>query len=225
MIVQNKNLKYKYLSIRIKSPEGGVDDKWTIYLKGEKDIPGSTPLITDAPADGKTYGRKDSAWTEITMPDTSTFATKEALATKLDTSTYNNDKAGFATKTELANKLDTSTYNSDKSGFATKTELNNKKNITIVQEVADASSSASFNLDPNTLKKMGEVGTITVLGFTTTGLQSNELAEYAFEFKSGETPTVLTMPESVKWIGDHTIEANKTYQVSIVNNLAVMGGA
>ena len=152
-----------------------------------------------------------------------TITTK--LGEKVDKTTYESDKAGFATKTELANKLDTSTYNSDKAGFATKTELNNKKNITTVQEVADASSSASFNLDPNTLKKMGEVGTITVLGFTTTGLQSNELAEYAFEFKSGDTPTVLTMPESVKWIGDHTIEANKTYQVSIVNNLAVMGGA
>ena len=152
-----------------------------------------------------------------------TITTK--LGEKVDKTTYESDKAEFATKTELANKLDTSTYNSDKAGFATKTELNNKKNITIVQEVIDASSSASFNLDPNTLKKMGEVGTITVLGFTTTGLQPNELAEYAFEFKSGDTPTVLTMPESVKWIGDHTIEANKTYQVSIVNNLAVMGGA
>lgn len=40
--------------------------------------------ITDAPADGKTYGRKDSTWTEIITPDTSTFATKDELATKAD---------------------------------------------------------------------------------------------------------------------------------------------
>lgn len=185
----------------------------------------SAKILLKTGGDGSKFLSDDGTYKAIEIPDISNLATKTELNAKVSIESYNADKATFATKTELANKLDTSTYNSDKAGFATKTELNNKKNITIVQEVADASSSVSFNLDPNTLKKMGEVGTITVLGFTTTGLQSNELAEYAFEFKSGDTPTVLTMPESVKWIGDHTIEANKTYQVSIVNNLAVMGGA
>ena len=85
VIVQNSSLKYKYLNILIKRPEGDVNDMWTIYLKGEKDVPDSTPFITDAPADGKTYGRKDSSWTEITIPDTSTFATNDDLATKQDT--------------------------------------------------------------------------------------------------------------------------------------------
>lgn len=209
------------------------------------EMPDVSEFITETEADGKyaTPALVDSKVAALVNSAPATLDTLKELADalgndanfsttittklgeKVDKTTYESDKAGFATKTELANKLDTSTYNSDKDGFATKTELSNKKNITIVEEVADASSSASFNLDPNTLKKMGEVGTITVLGFTTTGLQPNELAEYAFEFKSGDTPTVLTMPESVKWIGDHTIEANKTYQVSIVNNLAVMGGA
>jgi hypothetical protein len=46
-----------------------------------------------------------------------------------------------------------------------------------------------------------------------------------FEFTSGTTPTTLNLPESVKWMGDNTIEASKTYQVSIVNNIAVLGGA
>lgn len=219
-------------------------DKATFALKNE--------IPTDAPSDGSTYGRNNGAWIKVEMPDVSGFITEtdadgkyatpalvdskvaalvNSAPATLDTlkelaDALGND-ANFSTTitTKLGEKVDKTTYESDKAGFAAKTELNNKKNITIVQEVADASSGVSFNLDPNTLKKMGEVGTITVLGFTTTGLQSNELAEYAFEFKSGDTPTVLTMPESVKWIGDHTIEANKTYQVSIVNNLAVMGGA
>ena len=240
-------------NITIEVPEGGITDAPSdgstygrnngAWIKVE--MPDVSEFITETEADGKyaTPALVDSKVAALVNSAPTTLDTLKELADalgndanfsttittklgeKVDKTTYESDKAGFATKTELANKLDTSTYNSDKSGFATKTELNNKKNITIVQEVADASSSASFNLDPNTLKKMGEVGTITVLGFTTTGLQSNELAEYAFEFKSGDTPTVLTMPESVKWIGDHTIEANKTYQVSIVNNLAVMGGA
>lgn len=239
--------------ITIEVPEGGITDAPSdgstygrnngAWIKVE--MPDVSEFITETEADGKyaTPALVDSKVAALVNSAPATLDTLKELADalgndanfsttittklgeKVDKTTYESDKAGFSTKTELANKLDTSTYNSDKDGFATKTELNNKKNITIVQEVADASSSASFNLDPNTLKKMGEVGTITVLGFTTTGLQSNELAEYAFEFKSGDTPTVLTMPESVKWIGDHTIEANKTYQVSIVNNLAVMGGA
>ena len=223
-------------------------------ILGEGDITIEVPEggITDAPSDGSTYGRNNGAWIKVEMPDVSEFITEteadEKYATPalvdskvaalvnsapatLDTlkelaDALGND-ANFSTTitTKLGEKVDKTTYESDKAGFATKTELINKKNITIVQEVTGPSSSVSFNLDPNTLKKMDEVGAITVLGFTTTGLQTNELAEYAFEFKSGDTPTVLTMPESVKWIGDHTIEANKTYQVSIVNNLAVMGGA
>ena len=239
--------------ITIEVPEGGITDAPSdgstygrnngAWIKVE--MPDVSEFITETEADGKyaTPALVDSKVAALVNSAPATLDTLKELADalgndanfsttitsklgeKVDKTTYESDKAGFATKTELANKLDTSTYNSDKDGFATKTELNNKKNITIVQEVIDASSSASFNLDPNTLKKMGEVETITVLGFTTTGLQPNELAEYAFEFKSGDTPTVLTMPESVKWIGDHTIEANKTYQVSIVNNLAVMGGA
>ena len=239
--------------ITIEVPEGGITDAPSdgstygrnngAWIKVE--MPDVSEFITETEADEKyaTPALVDSKVAALVNSAPATLDTLKELADalgndanfsttittklgeKVDKTTYESDKAEFATKTELANKLDTSTYNSDKAGFATKTELNNKKNITIVQEVIDASSSASFNLDPNTLKKMGEVGTITVLGFTTTGLQPNELAEYAFEFKSGDTPTVLTMPESVKWIGDHTIEANKTYQVSIVNNLAVMGGA
>lgn len=208
--------------------------------------------ITDAPSDGSTYGRNNGAWIKVEMPDVSEFITETEADGKYATPALVDSKvaalvnsapatldtlkeladalgndANFSTTitTKLGEKVDKTTYESDKAGFATKTELANKKNITIVQETTGTSSSVSFNLDPNTLKKMGEVGTITVLGFTTTGLQTNELAEYAFEFKSGDTPTVLTMPESVKWIGDHTIEANKTYQVSVVNNLAVMGGA
>ena len=49
--------------------------------------------------------------------------------------------------------------------------------------------------------------------------------EYMFQFSSGVTPTVLNLPEGVKWIGSSVVRANRTYQVSILNNIAVMGGA
>ena len=69
--------------------------------------------ITDAPNDGKLYGRKSAQWSEVVIPDTSNLATKAELGAKLDTATYNEEKAAFALKTEIP---DTST-------LATKTEL------------------------------------------------------------------------------------------------------
>lgn len=54
---------------------------------------------------------------------------------------------------------------------------------------------------------------------------ANEIMpEYKFQFTSGATPTVLTLPSDVKWASSNVIEANHTYQVSIVNNIAVMIG-
>lgn len=48
--------------------------------------------------------------------------------------------------------------------------------------------------------------------------------EGIFQFTCGSTPVTLVMPSTVKWINEPTIEANKTYQVSVLNNIAVIGG-
>lgn len=69
--------------------------------------------ITDAPNDGKLYGRKSAQWSEVVIPDTSNLATKTELSAKLDTATYNEEKATFALKTEIP----------DTSNLATKAEL------------------------------------------------------------------------------------------------------
>lgn len=57
--------------------------------------------ISDAPSDGKLYGRKNAQWTEVVIPDTSDLATKGELGAKLDVETYNSDKATFALKSEV----------------------------------------------------------------------------------------------------------------------------
>lgn len=85
--------------------------------------------LTDAPADGNYYGRKDNVWSQITIPDTSNLATKEELASKANTSdlsnylTTANAESTYATKTALEGKLDTSTYTIDKATFALKSEI------------------------------------------------------------------------------------------------------
>lgn len=91
-----------------------------------------------------------------------------------------------------------------------------------VQEVNHGTSDTTFTLTPNVFHVWGTVSSLTLtLG---TG-ESGVMNEYMFQFSSGSTATTLSLPSSVKWITDSTISANKTYQVSILNNLAVMGGA
>ena len=77
-------------------------------------------------------------------------------------------------------------------------------------------------ISPNVFYQFGEV---TSLNLTLDDEIPDIYNEYMFQFTSGATATVLTLPETVKWIGDHTVDINKTYQVSIVNNIGVLGGA
>lgn len=46
--------------------------------------------------------------------------------------------------------------------------------------------------------------------------------EYLFQFDSGETPTRLALPANIKWVNGEipVIEANYTYQVSVLNDCA-----
>ena len=48
--------------------------------------------------------------------------------------------------------------------------------------------------------------------------------EYMFQFTSGESPTILSISNNVKWFAEPNIESNKIYQVSIVNNLGIIVG-
>nr|DAN21444.1 MAG TPA_asm: FIBRITIN T4, STRUCTURAL PROTEIN, CHAPERONE.85A [Bacteriophage sp.] len=48
--------------------------------------------------------------------------------------------------------------------------------------------------------------------------------EGSFQFTCGSTAATLSMPSYIKWINEPVIEANKTYQVSILNDIAVIGG-
>lgn len=120
---------------------------------------------------------------------------------------------------ELVDGVNTNANNiPDVGQLATKTELSSKANKVSVENVSENTK----ELQPNKYYIFGEMETLTL---TLAAGEENKLSEYMFEFASGTTPTTLTLPESVKWIGSNTIEASMTYQVSIVNNIAVLGGA
>jgi hypothetical protein len=48
--------------------------------------------------------------------------------------------------------------------------------------------------------------------------------EYLLQFSCGTEPIELTMPSSVKWVEEPDFEPGYVYQVSVVNNLAVVAG-
>lgn len=150
--------------------------------------------------------------------------TTHRFVTDVEKSTWNNkadaedipDVSNLATKQELSSKLDTSTYNSEKANFATKTELNAKANKVSTEDVAESTK----ELQPGKYYIFGEVETLTLT--LATG-EENILAEYMFEFTSGTTPTTITDIEGVEWKGD-TIEANKVYQASISRGIGILIG-
>ena len=84
--------------------------------------------ITDAPNDGKLYGRKSEQWTEVVIPDTSNLATKAELGAKLDTATYNEEKATFALKTEIPNVSNLATKQEVTEGLAGKANTSDLSN-------------------------------------------------------------------------------------------------
>ena len=86
-----------------------------------------------------------------------------------------------------------------------------------IQEVNHGTSDTTFTLTPNVMHIWG---TVASLNLSLPTDSNSTLDEYLFTFTSGSTPTTLTLPASIKWIQDPEFEENKTYQVSIVNNLA-----
>ena len=92
-------------------------------------------------------------------------------------------------------------------------ELINNSKVVISNETESVKT-----ISPNIFYKWGKMELLNI-----TLAESSGYAEYMFEFVSGPTKTKLNLPYGVKQIGVE-IEANMICQVSIVNNLAVVGG-
>ena len=75
---------------------------------------------------------------------------------------------------------------------------------------------------PNVLNKWGTIKSLTIDSFQ--GAQEGRVDEYMLEFTVSGNNFTLTLPEGVRWVEEPTWENGYTYQVSIVNNLAVFAG-
>ena len=90
-----------------------------------------------------------------------------------------------------------------------------------VSIVNHGTADTTLELTPNVLHKWGEV---LELSLSLPIASTTSVDFFMVEFVSGATATTLTLPESVKFNAEVSIEPNKTYQISIVNNLGVIGG-
>ena len=83
-------------------------------------------------------------------------------------------------------------------------------------------SEVEVSILPNVLNLWDNIESLTISSFQ--GSQESRVNEYMLEFTVQGDNFTLTLPEGVRWASDPTWENGYTYQVSIVNNLAVFAG-
>ena len=80
-------------------------------------------------------------------------------------------------------------------------------------------SDTVFTLTPNTFHVWGTVSDLVI----TLGEEIADVAnEYLFQFTSDVIATSLSVPEDIKFPSNFTVEANKIYQISILNGLGTV---
>ena len=111
---------------------------------------------------------------------------------------------------------------SSANGLMSSTDKSKLDNFGKVNKVS-TTGAVTQEIQPNQFYEFGEVISLTI---TLANQASGYIGEYQFQFTSGSTPATLNLPENVSYMvaPDFQIEANKTYQVSILNNVAVIGG-
>lgn len=162
------------------------------------------------------------------IPDTSELATKEELAAKLDTATYNSEKANFALKSELpdtstlatksevtsglATKLDVATYNVDKPTFALKTEIPDISGLATKTELSGKLDTATYNSEKASFEtKENAAATYQVKGDYATTAQLNSKQD---TLVSGTNIKTIN-GETILGEGDITIQAGGTVDTAM----------
>lgn len=91
-------------------------------------------------------------------------------------------------------------------------------NSFVPQVAGTVDESNAVTLDPNKFYVFGEESEIDV---SFAAGAAGEVSEYHFSFSSGATPTVLSLPLDVEMPAIFNIQANKVYEISIINNYGV----
>lgn len=98
--------------------------------------------------------------------------------------------------------------------------------VSQTETIVNTSGSLSQELLPNIFYNF--TGSLTSLTITFGVGIIGKINEYDFQFVSGSSAPTISVPNSVNWVDNgvyiDNIEANKTYQVSILNNIGIIVG-
>lgn len=125
--------------------------------------------------------------------------------------------ATYLTKADAANTYQT------KNNYVTNVQLSEQLNNYVRKNDPQVieQTETTVEIQPNVLNVWGTVASLTI---TFAEVDATKYNEFMIQFVSGATPTTLTLPNTVSWLTEANIEANTTYQISIVNNLGIMEG-
>lgn len=169
-------------------------------------------------------GTADSVeWDNVLSKPDDIVNITERLAAKLDTATYNSEKANFALKSELpdtstlatksevtsglATKLDVATYNVDKPTFALKTEIPDISGLATKTELSGKLDTATYNSEKASFEtKENAAATYQVKGDYATTAQLNSKQD---TLVSGTNIKTIN-GNSLLGKGDITIQAGGT---------------
>lgn len=94
--------------------------------------------------------------------------------------------------------------------------------VNIIPKKISIISEGTITIKPNTLYKFGTCTSLSIAFDSDTSF-SDSIKEYMFEFTVSGLDFILTLPEGIRWNEEPDLENGYTYQVSIVDNLAVFG--
>lgn len=178
---------------------GGTDSKLYFEVTDEDE---ELYIDTEAPMDGSSYARCNGAWVKVLSQ--SELDDRYALRETYDINNTN--------EVSQLNLLTASSASSSTTAIS---------NMQEVSWPTGTSGSVSKKIEPNVYYVFEEVKKLTITFYD---VDEGVHGVYQFQFDSGSTPTTLSLPSGLKWLGGSmpTIESNKTYVVSIHNNLAKM---
>lgn len=91
--------------------------------------------------------------------------------------------------------------------------------------VTETEGLASYAISPNVLTKLGTLASSVTLSLDTASEEAGVANVYDIVFTTPAAAPSITWPEGISWIGGSApaIAGGKTYEVSIMDNLATYG--
>lgn len=101
--------------------------------------------------------------------------------------------------------------------------LEGKQDKTLI--VTETEGNASYVISPNVLTKLGTLASSVTLSLDTSKEEAGVSNVYDIIFSTPAAAPSITWPEGISWVGGSApaIAGSKTYEVSIMDNLATYG--